>query len=127
NNAFTTLGTVTGKVLGVSNNGSAAVFADTLHSPNQVYVVTTAGPSSSTTALKISGASAAAFSPDGLKAFIIGCKTAGAGQCPNGGDTLYVYSSVQALQTIPLVAASATGVDFSSNGAFAFVTGGTAS
>jgi hypothetical protein len=124
NNAFTALGTVTGKVLAVSSNGSVAVFSDTLHSPNQVYVVNASGASSSTTALNISGATVAAFSPDGLKAFIIGCKAAGAGQCPNGGDTVYVYSSLQALQIIPLAAAAATGIGFSSNGAFAFVTGG---
>lgn len=126
-NVFTALGTVTGKVLAVSPNGSTAVFSDTLHNPNQVYVVSASGTSSSTTTLNISGATAAAFSPDGLKAFIIGCKTAGANQCLNGGDTVYIYSSLQALQTKPLAAASATGVNFSSNGAFAFVTGGTGS
>jgi hypothetical protein len=67
----------------------------------------------------------AGFSPDGLKAFIIGCK-AGPGQCPTGGDSIYIYSALQALQP-PLPTSSATGIGFSSNGAFAFVSGGASS
>ena len=47
NNPFTGLGTVTGKVLAVSNNGTIAVFSDTVHTPNQVYVVNTATPRTS--------------------------------------------------------------------------------
>jgi hypothetical protein len=121
---FSTFNTARGKVLAVSENGDLAVLSDTQSTPNQVYVVTAASSSSAAvTPLHISGANAAAFSPDGLKAFIIGCK-AGAGQCLNGGDTLYVFSTLQALQTIPLStsAVSATSVAFSSNAAFAFIT-----
>jgi hypothetical protein len=128
-NPFSALGTVTGKVLAVSPNGSAAIFSDTLHTPNQVLVVNTAG-ASSTPPLNISGATAAAFSPDGLKAFIIGCvansvpcNSNGGNALNNGGNTLYIYSALQSLQTIPLTAA-ANAVTFSSNGAFAFVSGG---
>jgi len=120
---FSTFTTARGKVLAVSENGNLAVLSDTQSTPNQVYVVSAASSSSAAvTPLNISGANAAAFSPDGLKAFIIGCK-AGAGQCLNGGDTLYVFSTLQALQTIPLStsAVSATWVAFSSNGAFAFI------
>ncbi len=120
---FSTFNTARGKVLAVSENGDLAVLSDTQSTPNQVYVVTAASSSSAAvTPLQISGANAAAFSPDGLKAFIIGCK-AGAGQCLNGGDTLYVFSTLQALQTIPLStsAVSATSVAFSSNAAFAFI------
>jgi hypothetical protein len=127
---FSTFNTARGKVLAVSQNGNLAVLSDTPSCtaipacpPNQVYVITAASASSAAvTPLNISGANAAAFSPDGLKAFIIGCK-AGASQCPNGGDTLYVFSTLQALQTIPLSmsAVSATSVAFSSNGAFAFI------
>lgn len=116
---FTALGTVTGKVLAVSPNGNTAIFSDTFHTPNQVFVAT----ASTSTPLNIAGAIAAGFSPDGLKAFILGCR-AGAGQCPNGADTLYIYSSLQALQTISLPSASANALAFSSNGAFAFVSGG---
>ena len=120
---FSTFTTARGKVLAVSENGNLAVLSDTQSTPNQVYVVSAASSSSATVApLNISGANAAAISPDGLKAFIIGCK-AGAGQCSNGGDTLYVFSTLQALQTIPLSTSpvSATSVAFSSNAAFAFI------
>jgi hypothetical protein len=120
---FSIFNTARGKVLAVSENGNLAVLSDTQSTPNQAYVVTAASSSSAAvTPLNISGANAAAFSPDGLKAFIIGCK-AGAGQCLNGGDTLYVFSTLQALQTIPLStsAVSATSVAFSSNAAFAFI------
>lgn len=120
---FSTFTTGRGEVLAVSENGNLAVLSDTQSTPNQVYVVTAASSSSATVSpLNISGANAAAVSPDGLKAFIIGCK-AGAGQCSNGGDTLYVFSTLQALQTIPLSTSpvSATSVAFSSNGAFAFI------
>jgi hypothetical protein len=129
-NPFTALGTVTGKVLAVSPNGNVAIFSDTFHTPNQVFVVNTAGASSTPTPLNISGATAAAFSPDGLKAFIIGCvansvpcNSNGGAALNNGGNTLYIYSALQSLQTISLTAA-ANAVAFSSNGAFAFVSGG---
>jgi hypothetical protein len=121
--AFSPFTTARGKVLAISENGNLAVLSDTQSTPNQVYVVSAASSSSAAvTPLNISGANAAAFSPDGMKAFIIGCK-AGAGQCSNGGDTLYVFSTLQALQTIPLSTSpvSAAWVAFSSNGAFAFL------
>jgi hypothetical protein len=114
--AFAALGTVTGNVLAISNNGALAVFSDTKHVPNQVYVVnaTNAG-SPSATALNISGGSAAAFSPDGLKAFIFGYDA-------NGNPNLYVYSALQALQAIPLAAGTTVqSIAFSTNGAFAYL------
>lgn len=111
---FATIGTVTGKVLASSNNGSFAVYSDTLHTPNQVYIVNaTSTTSQSATSLNIPQAVAAAFSPDGLKTFVFG----------NGGSSLYIYSSLQALQgPIALSGpANANTVGFSPNGAFAFV------
>lgn len=119
---FSSLGTVTGKVLAVSANGASAIFSDTLHYPNQVYVVQTA-PSAVTTPLNISSATAAAFSPDGLKAFIAG---------GTNSSSLYVFSPLQALQqyvsttTPPTnpqlnLAGPADAIAFSPNGAFAFV------
>ncbi len=114
NSPFTSLGTVTGNALATSNNGTIAVFSDTIHTPNQVFIVNTATATNlSATALNIPGAVAAAFSPDGLKTFIFG----------NGGSSLYVYSSMQALQGPVALAgpANAQTVAFSSNGAFAFV------
>jgi hypothetical protein len=111
----TTLGVVTGKVLAVSPNGDLAVFSDTVSTPNQVYVVNTASSSPVTTALNINSATTATFSPDNSRAYILG----------NGGNTLYVYSPLQALQTLPLTA-PATAITFSSTGAFAFISGGLA-
>jgi hypothetical protein len=110
----TTLGLVTGKVIGVSPNGSLAAFSDTISTPNQVYVVN-GGAGTSTTPLNINSAIAATFSPDNSKAFILG----------DGGNTLYVYSTLQALQTFPL-SAPADAVAFSSTGAYAFIAGGDA-
>jgi hypothetical protein len=111
---FATIGTITGKVLASSNNGSFAVYSDTLHTPNQVYIVNaTSTTSQSATSLSIPQVVAAAFSPDGLKAFIFG----------NGGSSLYIYSTLRALQgPIPLSGpANDNTVGFSPNGAFAFV------
>jgi len=109
---FSALGSVTGKVLASSTNGNFAVFSDTLHTPNQVYIVNaTNSTSPSAIALSITGAVAAAFSPDELKAFIIA----------NGGNSLYIYSTLQALQGPIALAGPANTVAFSSNGAFAFV------
>jgi hypothetical protein len=112
--ASTPLGLVTGKVLAVSPNGNLAVFSDTISTPNQVYVVNTAS-SSASTFLNINSATTAAFSPDNSKAFILG----------NAGNTLYVYSPLQALQSYPLTA-PADAIAFSSTGAFAFIAGGLA-
>jgi hypothetical protein len=111
---FTGLGTVTGKVLATSSDGTTAVFSDTLHTPNQVYIVNAAAANSlSASALNISQAVAAAFSPDGLKAFLFG----------NGGSSLYVFSPLQALQGPIALAgpANTNTVAFSPNSAFAFV------
>jgi hypothetical protein len=122
NSPFTGLGTVTGTVLGVSSNGNAAVFSDTLHTPNQVYVVNAASSSSlSASALYIPQAVTAAFSPDSLKTFIAG----------NGGTFLYIYSPLQALQGPGLqglgsnpqlsLSGPANAIAFSPSGAVAFV------
>jgi hypothetical protein len=109
----TPLGLVTGKVIGISPSGSLAVFSDTISVPNQVYVASTATGANNTTALNINSATTATFSPDNSKAFILG----------DGGNILYVYSPLQALQTYPL-SAPADAIAFSSTGAFAVIAGG---
>jgi hypothetical protein len=121
NNPFTSLpasgtplGRVTGKVLAVSPNGNFAVFSDTISSPNQVYVVSTASTSALATALNINSGIAATFSPDGLKVFILG----------DGGNTLYVYSQLQSLQPAISLAAPASSIVFNSTGSFALLAGG---
>jgi hypothetical protein len=112
-NPFTSLGSVTGKVLAANNNGTISVFSDTLHSPNQVYIVNSANAtSSSASALNIPAATTAAFSPDGLKTYIVGGTT---------GNSLYVFSSLQALQGPISLAGPAKSIVFSPNGAFSYI------
>ena len=108
------LGAVTGKILASSLNGALGIFSDTLHTPNQVYVVNTGSTASigAPSAYNISAATAAAFSPDGLKAYILG----------NSGSSLYVYSPLQALiGPISFTGGPAQTIGFAPNGAFAFV------
>jgi hypothetical protein len=113
--AFTPLGLVTGKVLAVSNSGTLAIFSDPRF--NEVFVVNSNSTGSpAVTVLNIAQATVAAFSPDGLRAYIYGF-------APNGTTpNLYVYSQYQALQTIPLPAnTTVNAIAFSTNGAFAYV------
>jgi hypothetical protein len=115
-----------GKVLAVSPNGTVAVLSDTVDTPNQVYIFTCTGAgtgtcgSTTSVPLNITGATAAAFSSDGLKAFILA----------NNGNasTLYIYSTLDALETVPLSStAPATDVAFQAEGGFAYIAGGAAS
>lgn len=111
NSAFTSLGTVTGTVLAASPIGALAAFSDTIHTPNQVYIVNGSNATSST-ALNIPSATLAAFSPEGLKAFIVG---------GNSGTSLYIYSPIQALQGPIALAGTAKAIAFSPNAAFTFI------
>ncbi len=98
-----------GKVLAVSPDGKTVIVSDTVDVPNQVFVFNTSGDT--VTSFSITGATAAAFSPDSLKADIV------------AGSTLYVYSRVDGLQTIPLPA-TANDVSFLAEGAFSYLAGG---
>lgn len=109
----TPLGQVTGKVIAVSHNGTQAIFSDTVSTPNQVYLV---GASSSALPLNINSATAAAFSPDGLKTFILG----------DGGNTLYIYSPFQYLEPPIALPTPASSIVFNSTGSFALLSGGSA-
>ncbi len=135
----TQLGLITGRVIGVSQNGGAAVFSDTVSAPNQVYIAnvttTTTTPTStsssskssssstpttvttsSNVALNINNAITAAFSPDGLKAFILA----------NSGNSLYVYSALLNLLPPITLPAPASSIVFNSSGSFALLSGGIA-
>jgi hypothetical protein len=101
---------VTGKVLAVSPNGNLLVVSDTVSSPNQVYIFNQASTANIVN-LPISGVTAAAFSPDSLKVYML------------AGSTLYVYSTLEALKTIEL-SAPANDVTFLPVGAFAYIAGG---
>ncbi|HTW57274.1 MAG TPA: hypothetical protein VMD99_03985 [Terriglobales bacterium] len=112
NGAYTPLGSVTGQVLAISDNGGVSAFSDTLQIPNQVYIVNATSTSSiSAEALNINAAVAAGFTPDGEKTFILS----------DNGDSLYVYSPLQAPQGPFALAGRASTVAFSPNGAFAFL------
>lgn len=110
--AFTSLGAITGQILAVSNNGSSAVFADSIHTPNQVYITNTSTAGAAPVALSINAGVAAAFSPDGLKTFIAGGTNA---------SSLYVYSTQQAFQGPFPLSGPANSIVFTSSGAFALV------
>ena len=120
-NPFAPQGTATGNVLAVSPDGNAAIFSDTVHTPNQVYVANSAVAGAPTlVALNITGATAAAFSPDNLNGYIIA----------NSGNSVYVYSTLQALQNLsnpPVGLPSGTGsanlIAFSPNEAFVYIAG----
>ena len=109
-----------GKVLAISPDGTNIIVSDTADTPNQVFVVS--GTSVAAT-LPITGATAASFSPNGSKAYIVantpGCTTA---PC----SLLYVYSSTEALKKIALTA-PVNDVTFLASGAFSYLAGGSSS
>jgi len=94
-----------GNVLAISPDGSRVIVSDTAETPNQVFVVSSTG---ATVALNIGGATAAAFSPDNLKAFIV------------AGQKLYIYSALEALRSVPL-GATATDVAFLASGLVGYI------
>ncbi|HTZ98202.1 MAG TPA: WD40 repeat domain-containing protein [Terriglobales bacterium] len=98
-----------GKVLAVSPDGTTLIVSDTVDVPNQVFVFNTS--TNVSTPFVISGATAADFSPDSLKAYIV------------AGSTLYVYSKLDGLKSVPLTA-PANDVAFFAEGAFAYLAGG---
>ena len=104
--------TAPGKVIAVSPNGLEVVVSDTADTPNQVFIVD--APVSGTptsTALAITGATAATFAPDNSKVFIV------------AGSNLYIWSSDQALKTLSFTAPM-NDVAFLPDGAFGYLAGG---
>ena len=105
------LGGVPGKVLAVSLDGDQAVISDTRSVPNQVYIISgVLGSARRVVPLLLTGVTAASFSPDGLKAFLV------------AGSTMYVYSNSLALKTVTLPAPE-TAVSFYPNGSLAYLAG----
>ena len=108
-----------GKVLTVSDDGKFVVVANTVSTPSQVYIYDSSSSSTAPVDLVLSvpgeTATAAAFSPDHLKLFILTDK-----------GNMYVYSTVDALAAVQLVT-SGTDVKFSADGSFAYVAGTPAS
>jgi hypothetical protein len=115
NPTVTTTTAVIGKVVSISPDGTKAIVSD-LADPNSIpqIFIYDAASSTATTIQVATGTSniAADFSPDSLKAFIVASTGTGA--------TLYVYSKVDALQTIPLTA-GAGDVAFLPSGNFGYI------
>ena len=105
-----------GKVLTISNDGKLVAVSDTVSVPSQVYIYSSTA-SAVDLILPNSGetATAAAFSPDQLKLFIL----------TNLGN-MYIYSTVDALTTVS-TGAPGTDVEFSADGSFAYIAGAPAS
>ena len=89
------------------------MVSDTDTSPNQVFIFDQTNQGNPVDLL-ITGATAAAFSPDNLKAFIV------------AGSKLYAFSTQGPLATVTL-GASASDVTFLPSGAFGYVIGGSGS
>jgi hypothetical protein len=108
-----------GKVLTISNDGKLVVVSDTVSTPSQVYIYNSGSTSTAPVDLILSNAgetaTAAAFSPDQLKVFIL----------TNLGN-MYIYSTLDALTSVSTFAPG-TDVEFSADGSFAYVAGAPAS
>ncbi|MGA2005549.1 MAG: hypothetical protein ABSG70_19370 [Terriglobales bacterium] len=101
-----------GTVLAISNDGKQVVVSDDVSTTPQVYIYNNSNTSSTDLVLPSNlVATAAAFSPDQSKIFIL----------TNAGS-LYVYSTVDALALVPL-STSGTDVAFSADGSFAYAAG----
>ena len=91
---------VFGRVLAVSPDSSTVILSDTVDSPNRVTICRGCGGSGRIVVpIFLSNATAAAFSPDGLKAYIVSGSS-----CPGTTSTgcILVYSQVDAPQFIQL-------------------------
>lgn len=99
-----------GKVLAISPDGNSSIISDTFDSPNLLSICANCASAQTVTTFQISGATAAAFSPDSLKAYIL------------AGNNLYIYSKLDPLQTINLGGAG-NDVAFHPEGGFAYVAG----
>jgi hypothetical protein len=107
----TSISRVTGQVLAISPDGKLVIVSDTLSAVKQVFIFNTAA--NTFTNVLISGATAAAFSPDSAKAYIV------------AGNTLYIYSTQSAFRVATLHAPG-TDVAFLANGMFGYVAEGAA-
>lgn len=132
---------VPGKILAVSSDSNKLIVSDTKSTPNQVYILENlAGTGTSTTTpLLIARSTAAAFSPDATRAYIIGQSSdPNDAVCPQTAPTqspqnwcLFVYSPLLAVKQVLLSgltpATVPNGVDTYPNGALGYLSGGSAS
>jgi len=110
---------VAGKVVAVSADGGKLVISDIADPNSSPQVLAYDTVSNTATAIPVAAGITnvvADFSPDSLKAFVV---------ASNGSvSTLYVYSKVDALQTIPLTTAGRD-VAFLPSGNFGYIAAGT--
>lgn len=99
-----------GKVIAISNDGKLVVVSDNISPTPQVYLYDAAANSSTDLVLP-NLVTAAAFSPDQSKIFLL-----------TDAGTLYVYSTVDALAPVTAVT-NGTDVAFSADSSIAFVAG----
>jgi hypothetical protein len=102
---------VCGKVLAISADSNQVVVSDTTTVPNQVYIFDAAHATNPPTDLLIPGATAAAFSPDQMKIFIL----------TNTGQ-MFVVSTVDALKSVA-IGGQPSDLAFAADGSFAYVAG----
>jgi len=106
-----------GKILTISNDGRLVVISDPpgVSIPGQVHIYNGGSGNTAPVDLILSNpsetATAAAFSPDQLKLFIL-----------TDAGNMYVYSTVDKVTSFP-IATSATDVKFSADGSFGYVAG----
>ena len=98
-----------GTVLTISNDGHFVVVSDAISTPNQVHIFN--GSASLDLLIPGETATAASFSPDGSKLFILTAQ-----------GNMYVYSTVDAFASVQL-AAPASDVSFAADGSFAYLAG----
>ncbi len=108
---------VKGKILAISPDGKRVIVTDTNDTPNLVFIYDASSATPAITTLLITGATAAAFSPDDLKAFIV------AHDPSSGANTLNVYSTQLPLQTGTL-AGLPSDVAFLGNGMLGYIAEG---
>jgi hypothetical protein len=92
-------------VLAISpeTSNKTVVISDTTDSPNRLFLCTNCGAAGRTlTSFLLDKATAAAFSPDGLKAFILTNSNCPGKSSPTPAGCLLVYSKVDATQMIQL-------------------------
>jgi hypothetical protein len=108
-----------GRVLAVSPDRTMTVIADTADTPNQIFICTNCASSSRTvTSFLMSGATAAAFSPDSLKAYVVS-RLSCPGASPPSPGCLLVYSKVDGPKMLGLTAAE-DDITFFPEGGFAY-------
>jgi len=107
-----------GKVLAVSPDRTLTIIADSVDSPNQIFVCTNCNGSSRTlTSFLVDKATAAAFSPDSLKAYVVT-----KAKCPgtSSAGCLLIYSNVDGPKVLALTTAE-DDVTFFPEGGFAYL------